>query len=203
MPFLSMVLFAAALSLAPGPVNLIILSTGVSHGARAALRFVIGATVGFTALLVLTGLGLSATRAFPEWVVDVISCLGALVICYFGIQLVRARGDFATQEVPIPSFWQGAALQWLNPKAWVASLSGVAMFGLQGDTWGLLQFSALYFAVCFIGIGLWAPLGELLSKGLNTPLRQRVFTTTLGLCLIILALSLSTPAVVRLLNGVS
>lgn len=200
MPFLSMTLFAAALSLAPGPVNLIILSTGVTHGARAALRFVVGATVGFTALLVLTGLGLSATRAFPEWVVDMISCLGALVVCYFGVQLIRARGGFASHAVPIPGFWQGAALQWMNPKAWIASLSGVAMFGLQGDTWGLMQFAALYFAVCFVGIGLWAPLGEWLSKGLNTPLRQRMFTITLGLCLIALALSLSAPAVARLLG---
>lgn len=200
MPFLSMTLFAAALSLAPGPVNLIILSTGVTHGARAALRFVIGATLGFTALLVLTGLGLSATRAFPEWVVDVISCLGALVICYFGVQLIRARGGFTTQEVPIPCFWQGAALQWLNPKAWIACLSGVAMFGLQGDAWGLMQFSVLFCAVCFVSIGLWAPLGEWLSKGLNTPLRQRMFTITLGLCLIALALSLSAPAGTRLLG---
>lgn len=199
-PFLPMALFAASLSLAPGPVNLIILSTALNHGVSAPLRFITGATVGFTALLILTGLGLSATQALPDGAVDVISCLGALVILYFGYGLLRAEGSLDTRQIPVPGFWQGAALQWMNPKAWIACLSGVALFNLQGKTLELMQFSALYFIVCFCGIGAWAVLGHNLTRLLNTARRRRMLNIGLGLCLMVLALSLSAPALLRLIG---
>lgn len=199
-PLLPMALFAASLSLAPGPVNLIILSTALNHGVRAPLRFITGATLGFTALLVLTGLGLSATQALAQGWMDLLSCIGATVILYFGYGLLRAEGSLDTQNAPIPGFWQGAALQWLNPKAWIACLSGVALFNLQGKTLELIQFSTLYCVVCFCGIGAWAVLGHNLTRWLDTARKRRALNATLGACLILLALSLAAVPAQRLIT---
>ncbi len=55
---LSMAAFALAASISPGPVNIVALSSGASHGLRASLAHVAGATLGFCLLLVLVGLGL-------------------------------------------------------------------------------------------------------------------------------------------------
>jgi threonine/homoserine/homoserine lactone efflux protein len=54
----AMCLFSLSMSISPGPVNLITLSTGVNHGFKNAMPFVSGATLGFTLLLLMVGLGL-------------------------------------------------------------------------------------------------------------------------------------------------
>lgn len=74
-PALSMAAFALAISLTPGPVNPVALTSGARHGWRAATPHVFGATLGFTALLVLVGLGLRGPRAgCRRWWPD---CAGA------------------------------------------------------------------------------------------------------------------------------
>lgn len=55
---LSMAGFALVCSISPGPVNIVALSAGAQHGLAASMRHVTGATVGFTVLLLLIGLGL-------------------------------------------------------------------------------------------------------------------------------------------------
>jgi len=60
----SMAAFALASSITPGPVNIVALSSGAQFGWRASLRHVTGATLGFTLLLVLIGLGLNELLLF-------------------------------------------------------------------------------------------------------------------------------------------
>ena len=63
---LSMAGFALDASISPGPVNVVALSSGASHGLSATLRHVAGATLGFVLLLVLAGLGLAELlRGWP------------------------------------------------------------------------------------------------------------------------------------------
>jgi len=57
----------------------------------------------------------------------------------------------------------GAAMQWLNPKAWFATLSGMAVYGIAQV--GL--FAAIYFAVCFASIAAWAIAGSTLAAVLD------------------------------------
>lgn len=59
----TMLMFALALSFSPGPVNMVIISSGAAHGFRKTFSFVSGATIGFTLLLVLISFGLYAAIA--------------------------------------------------------------------------------------------------------------------------------------------
>ena len=63
--FYSMAGFALAASISPGPVNLLALSAGATHGLRRSMRHVTGATFGFTALLLAMGLGLQ--QLLQQW----------------------------------------------------------------------------------------------------------------------------------------
>lgn len=63
---LSMAAFALASSISPGPVNLVALSAGAQFGLRPAMRHVTGATLGFTLLLLMIGLGLSELLQWCE-----------------------------------------------------------------------------------------------------------------------------------------
>jgi len=60
--YLSMAAFALASSITPGPVNLVALNCGARFGLRASGRHIAGATLGFTLLLLLIGLGLYESR---------------------------------------------------------------------------------------------------------------------------------------------
>ena len=43
--------FALSMSISPGPVNLVTLSSGINHGFLRTLPFVAGASIGFSLLL--------------------------------------------------------------------------------------------------------------------------------------------------------
>lgn len=79
---LSMAGFALAMSISPGPVNLVALGSGARYGFLASLRHVVGASLGFILLLLLMGLGLGA--ALSQWPVvsGAIRWGGILFLCY-------------------------------------------------------------------------------------------------------------------------
>lgn len=173
--YLSMAGFALATSISPGPVNVVALSSGTAHGLRATLPHVAGASLGFVLLLALAGLGLDrllhstpAAAAFIRWA-------GVAFLLWMGWALWSSNGAVATGEPPpAPSAWQGAAMQWLNPKAWVAALAGVGVYA--GDTQGQLwTLAAVYFVVCFLSIGVWAYAGVRLRPLLADARRMRRF----------------------------
>lgn len=187
---LAMILFALALSITPGPVNVITLSIGISRGARAALPFVSGATIGFVALLVLLGLGLSQLVDQVGWLLDALNIAGIGFILYLGFKIARsdAAPDFAGSDVP--GFRAGAALQWLNPKAWGACIAGIGAFGVAQSLPKLMMFSGVYLVVCFIGVGAWAVLGQTIRRFFDTPRNRRLFNRVIGGGLMVLALFL-------------
>ncbi len=187
---LAMALFALTMSISPGPVNIITLSTGLNHGVRSALSFVLGATIGFTLLLFLIGIGLSAISDHMGWLIDALTVFGAALIVYFGVTLLLSDGDINRDPRSKPNFWQGAALQWLNPKAWGACIAAVGLFELDQSPSTLYFFTGMYLVICFVGIGSWAWFGRLVERYLRTAHRRRVFNRGLGITLILLAIFL-------------
>lgn len=186
----AMALFAATMSISPGPVNLITLSTGLTHGARKALGFVTGATIGFTLLLFAIGIGLSLIAERFAYFVDVLTFLGAGLIIYFGYKLLTASGSMEHGQRAAPTLWQGAALQWLNPKAWGACIAAVGLFELDQSRSALYFYVALYCVICFFGIGSWAVFGSQLDRVLTTERQRGLFTKALGATLVLLAVFL-------------
>jgi len=162
-PALSMAAFALATSITPGPVNVIALSTGARHGWRASVPFVLGATAGFTALLVLVGLGVrGAAQALPA-VVGTLRWAGGAFLLWMAWRLAVDRAAIdAPAAAARPGALQGAALQWLNPKAWLAIVAGVGLHATESVS----LFAAIYFGVCFASIGAWAVAGQALAARL-------------------------------------
>lgn len=187
---LLMALFALSMSISPGPVNIIALSSGLNHGIGRSVRFVGGATVGFTLLLLLIGLGLQSFAKNNETLFDILTVFGVGLILYFGYKLLKFDGELTGSDTPIPSFFQGFALQWLNPKAWGACLAAISLFNLEHSRADLYFFVLLYFVICFFGIGSWSVFGKQVERWLTSAKRRRVFNSTLGIILILLALFL-------------
>lgn len=192
---MSMAAFALASSISPGPVNIVALSAGAQHGFRASMRHVTGATVGFTCLLVLTGLGLHELLAQMPALAKAIQVAGVAFLLFMAWKLAMDNGVLkVAASGKGPSLMVGAAMQWLNPKAWLASVAGMGAFAASGDPALVWQFAAIYFAICYLSIACWAYAGTFLHRHLNDPKGMRMFNR-------MMAFLLAASAIYLLLSG--
>lgn len=185
LPVLSMTAFALASSITPGPVNFIALGTGARLGWRASVPWITGATLGFTVLLLAVGLGLEGLiRALPG-AVPAVRAAGGAFLLWMAWRLARDDGRLGSAETPgrRPSLFAGAALQWLNPKAWLAAVSGIAVYAADASAGTVWRFAAIYFVVCWTSVAAWAGAGGLVRRTLREPRRLRLFNRAMALLL--------------------
>ncbi len=187
---LAMSLFALSMSISPGPVNVITLSTGVNHGFRSAMPFVSGATIGFTMLLLFVGFCFGQVVTQDWLVFDAIGYGGTAIICYMGYKIATATPEVGISTQDRPKFSQGFLLQWLNPKAWIACFAGISGFKLTDSDTLLILFVALYFVICYLSIASWALVGARIKSLFEKPRYLRLFNLVMGGMLILLALYL-------------
>ncbi len=182
--------FSLAMSISPGPVNMMIISSGINHGVRKTMPFVSGATIGFTLLLVMIGFGLmNILNVYPS-LLHYIEVSGAIFIIYMGYKIATSISDLSTlnNDKKTLKFHEGFLLQWLNPKAWIACVSGVSMFVSSTSTF--VVFVIIYFVVCYLSLSIWGVLGQKMTKFLNTDTRLKAFNILMGGILIFSASSL-------------
>ncbi|QBE65978.1 LysE family translocator [Pseudoduganella lutea] len=180
--YFSMAAFALASSISPGPVNIVALGAGARHGLMASMRHVSGATLGFTVLLLATGLGLyEALLRWPQ-LIGMVRWAGIAFLLYLAWKLAADDGALPLDAAGArgPSLLSGAAMQWLNPKAWLAAVSGMGAFAADGDTAMVWEFAAIYFVVCWLSIFCWAWAGARLRGYLSKPARVRLLNRAMA-----------------------
>lgn len=189
--YLSMAAFALASSISPGPVNIVALGAGARYGFASSMRHVTGATVGFTLLLLLTGLGLhELLTGWPE-LTRLIRWAGVAFLLFMACKLAADDGKIDTGDSGGgPSLLHGAAMQWLNPKAWLAALAGMGVYAADGNSRLVWEFTAVYFAICYVSIACWAWAGTFLGRYLQSPARVRLLNRTMALLIAASALYL-------------
>ncbi len=183
--------FSLAMSITPGPVNMIILSSGINHGVRKTISYVSGATIGFILLLLFIGFGLYEFINEYPFFLSHLAITSSLYIIYIGYKIALSKPELElNKKNNIPKFYEGFLLQWLNPKAWIACMSGAALFSEAESINAFLAFSSIYFVVCYASLGAWAVLGAKVSALLNSHFRLRIFNLLMGLLLIATAVYL-------------
>ena len=188
--FFAMFGFSLAMSITPGPVNMVIVSSGVSHGFGRTMPFVSGATIGFTLLLAAIGFGFyQLLEIYPRFL-KYLALVGSLYVIYIGLKVAGASGAIDISERARPRFHEGFLLQWLNPKAWVACVSGVALFSQPESHASLIAFVSIYFLVCYGSLAVWALAGDRVRLLLGTEARVRIFNMIMGGLLIACAVYL-------------
>jgi threonine/homoserine/homoserine lactone efflux protein len=109
------------LAVTPGPNMSLFVANGTTHGMRAALLTVLGASLGLSILVALATIGMTSAMALmAEWF-DVIRWVGAAYLVWLGLGRLRAAvyGE-PMESVEAPRrgryIWQGAAVSLSNPK---------------------------------------------------------------------------------------
>ncbi|MGR7921395.1 LysE family translocator [Zobellella denitrificans] len=184
---LPMTAFALAASISPGPVNLVCLSSGTRYPLARGLIFVTGATLGFIVLFVTVGLGLYSVLTVVPGFNAILRWAGVAFLLYLSVQLFRDDGRLPEGETrKAPGFVTGAVMQWLNPKAWLASASGIGAYTSGNNVHEVIIFAALYLPICWLSLSCWVYAGAFLRRYLHRP---RVLVTLNRTLALLLALS--------------
>ncbi|GAB2896772.1 hypothetical protein GCM10027180_28450 [Microbulbifer echini] len=125
--------------------------------------------------------------SYPQ-ILHFLAVAGCAYVIYMGYKIASAPTDkIDVAERSLPRFYEGFLLQWLNPKAWVACVSGVALFSSPHNQSSLLYFVLIYFFVCYLSLALWAFAGDKIRLFLNGEFSLKVFNLAMGLLLILCA----------------
>ncbi|MBK1852322.1 MULTISPECIES: LysE family translocator [unclassified Marinobacter] len=188
---LPMAAFALAASISPGPVNLVCLSSGTRYRLRQGFWFVSGATLGFIALFLAIGLGLHSALVWIPGFDRLLTWAGIAFLLYLSYRLATDDGKISDKALGnAPGFWTGAAMQWLNPKAWFASASGIGAYTSGGDLIQLAVFSSLYLPICWLSLSTWVLAGRFLRQYVQRPGLLRTVNCVLAALLLISCLYL-------------
>lgn len=189
---MSMWIFAAVGAVSPGPVNIIAATSGANFGWWRTLPFVLGATLAYTLIVMLAGLGVSAFLGRYPQVLAGLNYLGAGFLLYMAFKLASARPDALKTSSLLsapPGFMAGVLAQVLNPKAWLVAMAGVSLFvSTVSVTLFLGVFCAVSLMMCFAGISSWAAMGRWIGRVLSVTCHQVMFNRIMGLLLVVMVL---------------
>lgn len=108
----------ALIELTPGPNLAWLALLAASRGRRSAARAIAGVTVGLSAWLLVTLIGLSRTPLFSEPGLEILRWLGAGYMLWLAYEALRPpRTDAASRLEDDRPFLRGLAANLLNPKA--------------------------------------------------------------------------------------
>lgn len=186
--FLGLVAFAAAMAFTPGPNNIMVTASGVNFGFTRTIPHILGITFGFFVLVSVCAAGLGAAFAAYPPLHIVLKLAGALYLLWLAWKIATSApvsDDDAQAASPI-SFWQAALFQWLNPKAFVAALSGIALY-VRPAHW-LTDFALLqivFTIATVLAVATWTGFGVALRRFLSDPKQARIFNITMAALLVI------------------
>ncbi|MCE8032221.1 MAG: LysE family translocator [Halomonas sp.] len=177
-------LYMISMTITPGPNNVMLTASGANYGFMRTLPHMFGILGG--CFLLFSGIALGLGLIFERYpaVQMTLRVIGSAYLLYLAWKIATAPPpDLRHKGEGRPlSFWQAAAFQFANPKAWVMGLALMAGFLPQGgdtvvNALLLAGFAELVALPC---IAVWAGFGMALGQWLDTPRAWRIFNWTMG-----------------------
>ncbi|SLN19637.1 LysE family translocator [Roseisalinus antarcticus] len=184
--FLPLLAFAIVSTASPGPNNIMLMASGAQFGVRRTLPHMAGIGVGVMTLIFVSGLGLARIFELAPFVHSALKILamGFLLWLAWKIASAHAIADTPAPDARPLTFWQSAAFQWINPKAWAMALTAVTVY-LPDRAVGSLALATLAFGMVAVpSTSLWTVAGRQLRRLLSNPVRFRVFNWTMAALLL-------------------
>jgi threonine/homoserine/homoserine lactone efflux protein len=185
--FTALLILGTAMSFSPGPNTTLSTALAANYGLRHALRFVCAVPVGWGVLLTVCAAGVGGLIvAVPalSWAVKVVG-VGYLLWLAFKLSNAGSLAQADNTRLQV-TFWQGAALQFVNIKAWMFALSVVAgWIAGRGDE--LVRFAIVLPTMLFFAFAsnlAYAAMGALLRDWLSRGARLLWFNRVMALVLV-------------------
>ena len=197
--------FAVSMAGTPGPNNAMLTSSGSIWGFRRTVPHMVGISVGFPAMLLAVSLGAGGLlRAHPT-VLTVMRWLGAAYLLYLAWKIATTRpeldnahgsrtpptdagrrGGVVRRRRPL-GFLQAAMFQWVNPKAWLITLSALATVASTAGHPSLpraVVLAGVFLAVTWPITAFWTAVGVGVSRFISTPRALQRFNLAMAALLV-------------------
>ena len=177
--------YAFVMSITPGPNNVMLTAAGANFGLRRTVPHILGISFGFGVQVaaVCGGLGILFSR-WPQ-VHTGLKWVGAAYLLYLGWQLLRTAGPGAASAGKPVTFAAAAGFQFVNPKAWVISLTAATLF-LPAQLGQLLASCYVTAIITLVNLpcsSVWAVFGSSLRLTLQRPVARRIFNWAMAAAL--------------------
>ena len=177
--------FALVSSITPGPNNLMLMASGANFGLRRTVPHMLGVAGGFVGMIVMVGAGLAQLFQIYPAAHTVLTVLSAIYLLYLAWKIATAGPARAGDATGKPlNFWQAAAFQWVNPKAWTMALTAVAVYAPSQSLWAVAGVAGVFGLINLPCVSAWTLLGQRLRGLLADPRRMRLFNRALALLLL-------------------
>jgi threonine/homoserine/homoserine lactone efflux protein len=178
-----LLLFAAAVTLTPGPNVVMITASAANFGFRRTVPQMLGITLAFGLMTLAAGLGVvGLVRAEPR-LHSALKYVGAAYLVYLAWRIGRAdaHGGGPTRARPI-SFAEAALFTWVNPKAWASALGALAAYTTVGGKvmWETALIALVLALSCLLSAVIWAGFGSRIGRYLANPRARMAFNWSMA-----------------------
>jgi threonine/homoserine/homoserine lactone efflux protein len=185
---LALALFTFATAFSPGPNNIMVTASGVNFGFVRTIPHMAGITIGFVVLIIACAAGLGVVFTAVPALHVALKIVGALYMLWLAWKVANARsvGDQDDNNMAKPlTFLQGAAFQWVNPKAVVIALSAISLYVRPEHQVADIIMVVVWFAFfTALTVVTWTGFGVALRALLRDPRRARIFNIVMALLLV-------------------
>jgi threonine/homoserine/homoserine lactone efflux protein len=186
LPLLGFVLVS---TVTPGPNNLMVLASGANFGLARTIPHISGIAAGFPVMIVATGLGLG--YVFETWPVthEILKYVAFAYLLWLAWQIARAGRPKTEEEGGAKpfTFFQAAAFQWVNPKAWAIVFGAMALYTTAGGNkaFEVGLIAVLFGVVCLPNGVIWALFGRAIAGFLADDTQRRWFNIAMAVLLVV------------------
>jgi threonine/homoserine/homoserine lactone efflux protein len=191
---LPFVTYAFVMSITPGPNNVMLTASGARFGLRQTVPHMLGICTGVAIQLTAVCAGLGAL--FNRWpaLQLALGWAGAAYLVFLGWRMLHGGDVQASDNAHPVSFLMGTLFQFLNPKAWVMTVTAAAVF-LPRDFGPVARSAYMVGITEAVGIPclvVWALFGRSLKALLANPRNCRIFNICMALALATTAVAMVT-----------
>lgn len=177
--------FALASSITPGPNNLMLMASGANFGFRRTVPHMLGISSGFGVMVFLVGIGLAQLFVAHPLIKQVMTVLSVAYMTWLAWKIATAAPIQSGQQVGKPfAFWQAAAFQWVNPKAWAMALTAVTTYAYANTTNAMVVVALVFSAINLPSVSVWTLAGQQIKRILSKPAHLRAFNVTMAALLL-------------------
>ena len=184
--------YSFVMSITPGPNNVMLTASGATFGFKRTVPHMLGIVAGFSVVLFAVCAGLDAV--FTRWpeIQTALRWIGAAYLLYLAWRILRSgEAQTAQSRKPLTAL-EAAGFQFVNPKAWMMTVTAAAMF-LPREL-GVLTASSYMVGIMAVTnlpcIAVWAMFGSSMRGFLAKPRGRMIFNIVLSLALAVTGIAM-------------
>jgi threonine/homoserine/homoserine lactone efflux protein len=175
------------MSFTPGPNNIMLLSSGLTHGFRRTVPHIMGVSFGFAFMVGAVGFGLAAVFLAYPVLQTVLKYLGAAYLIYLAVVIAMSGATKPEQSGgrgPM-TFWAAALFQWVNAKGWVVVIGTITAYAAIAHFPLNIMLQTLITFVMAVGSTVtWTLFGTALRPVLTSERAVRAFNIVMAVLLL-------------------